>query len=245
MQRRSMLIVTEDVSLFEQLYTFFNEHYYLEIAQDDLSAITKSYKLKPSVILVSHPLSRASTIDLVTQLRHMTAVPILVIGASFAAEERLRMFEAGADDVCVTPIQSLELYYRIKVLQKRGVEQKEKEEEVNVMVFGNMRINFALHNVHIEGVEIPLTKKELALLWILVKNQNKVVRRSELVRVIWGYDHVGDDRMVDTHLNRLRKKLNNNRCDCVITTIWGLGYKIERASASITSAPPSQANAIV
>lgn len=224
-----MLINTANLQLFEQLFTFFQSHYRIELAQDELKCVTKIYQLKPDVVIMSYEQPRLNGIEICTQIRPITSVPILMIGEVPSQEERLRCFEAGADDVLQSPIDTLELYYRINVLLKRRKEMIDNAEEPNILVFGNLAMNRSLHTVHIDGIEVSLTKKEFALLWALVKDQNKVVRRNDLVRVIWGYDYIGDDRMVDTHLNRLRKKLAGNQSDIVITTIWGLGYKIERS----------------
>lgn len=228
MKKNSMLIITGDLQLFEQLYMFFSEHYRIELAQDELNGVTKTVQLKPSVILISYQLPRLQGIEVIPQLRQISSAPMVLIGESLTPEERIRCFEAGVDDIVLAPVHTLELYYRIKVLQKRTVESNEAEEEPNILVFGNLTMNQPLHKVRIGGNDVALTRKEFSLLWVLVRNQNQVVRKNDLVRVIWGYDHIGDDRMVDTHLNRLRKKLAANHCDCVITTIWGLGYKLER-----------------
>ncbi len=227
--KNSMLIITGDLQLFEQLYTFFQAHYRIELAQDELSCVTKIYQLKPDVLILSYEQPRLHGLEISTQIRPITSAPVLMVGNIPSQEERLRCFEAGADDVLQAPIDSLELYYRINVLLKRRIENTDIAEESDILVFGNLVMNRPLHTVHIEGEEVALTRKEFSLLWVLVQNQNKVVRRNDLVRVIWGYDYIGDDRMVDTHLNRLRKKLHNNHSDIVITTIWGLGYKIERS----------------
>lgn len=234
MTKKAMLIVSGDLQLFEQLYTFFEEHYRIELAQDELSGVTKLFRIKPDVIVISYDLPRLSGVEVCAQIRQISTSPIVMLGEQISQVDRLRCFEAGADDVVLTPVDSLEIYYRINVLLKRSKESDEHEDEPNILVFGNLSMNRSLHKVHIESEEVSLTRKEFSLLWVLVKNQNQVVRRNDLVRVIWGYDHIGDDRMIDTHLNRLRKKLQTSQSEIIITTIWGLGYKIERTERKRT-----------
>lgn len=228
MMNQSMLVISSDLQLFESLYMFYQNQYHLELAQDELNCANKIYQLKPDVLIISYHQQRMDGIEICKHIRPISTSPIIIIGDSMPTEERIRAFEAGADDTLQSPLHPLELYYRIRVLSRRGNDSIVEEAEPNIIVFGNIVMNHSLHKVHINGEDIPFTKKEFALLWVLMMHQNQVVRRNDLVRVIWGYDHIGDDRMVDTHLNRLRKKLLTHQSDSVITTIWGLGYKLER-----------------
>jgi DNA-binding response OmpR family regulator len=80
--------------------------------------------------------------------------------------------------------------------------------------------------VHYDKKVLNFTKKEFSILWTLVKKQDEVVTREELLRVVWSYEHLDDDRMIDTHLNRIRKKLKQNSININIKTVWGIGYKL-------------------
>lgn len=228
MDRKSMLIISDDLALFEQLYGFFAEQYHIELAQNELSGVSKLFQLRPDVIILSYHLPRLSGLEVCRQIRQSTSSPIIMIGHNLPLEERINGYEAGADEVYISPIECIELYYKITVLLRRSSGERDKQEEPNAIVFGQLVMNRSSHKAYIDGKELTLTRKEFSLLWILTVHANQVVRRNQLIKVIWGYDHIGDDRMIDTHLNRLRNKLKKYGSDVVITTVWGLGYKVEK-----------------
>ena len=97
-----------------------------------------------------------------------------------------------------------------------------------VLTFGNLKVNLDEYITEISGIRIPLTKRETELLWTLGTNKNKVFSRDNLLSSLWGFDYFGDTRTVDSHIKRLRAKLDEVPHDgWDIKTIWGVGYKFE------------------
>lgn len=228
--KSTMLIVSTNLQFFEHMFAFFSEQYQMELAQDEMSGIRKVTELQPEVVFLDFDVPRMGGVEMCIQLRQITNVPIFIVGDTLSSEQRIRCFEVGADDIVMGQTPPLEIYYRLQVLNRKRQPESAKVDKHDILLIGNLLMNRAMNTAHIDGEELVLTRKEFDLLWLLVENHNQVVRRKELVRVIWGYDYIGDDRMVDTHLNRLRKKLQSKDCDLQITTIWGVGYKLERAS---------------
>lgn len=134
----------------------------------------------------------------------------------------------GADDYIVKPFSPREVMARIRAIKRRLNQQPEALVEQNIYKINDLEINLEEYMLHIGGNKISLTKKEIETMWTLASNPNKVFTRDNLLDSLWGYDYFGDSRTVDSHIKRLRSKL-----DVVahpswnIKTIWGVGYKFE------------------
>ena len=134
--------------------------------------------------------------------------------------------ELGADDYVIKPFSANEVMARVRaVLRRIQVQEQQKQ---NVYDVSNLHIDLDKYTVEIGGEEVPLTKKEIELLWTLAKNSTKVFSRENLLDSIWGYDYFGDSRTVDSHIKRLRAKLDKYEHEgWDIKTIWGVGYRFE------------------
>jgi len=153
-------------------------------------------------------------------IRKTLQVPIIMITARGEDFERIMGLDNGADDYIVKPFSPGEVMARVRaVLRRLGGSGK---------VYNYDRLSISLENylVQIDGVTIPLTKREVELLYILASNKNRVYSREQLLDNLWGYDYIGDTRTVDTHIKRLRAKLAAvPHPTWEIATIWGAGYK--------------------
>ena len=134
--------------------------------------------------------------------------------------------DIGADDYVIKPFSANEVMARVRaVLRRIQVQEQQKQ---NVYDVSNLHIDLDKYTVEIGGEEVPLTKKEIELLWTLAKNSTKVFSRENLLDSIWGYDYFGDSRTVDSHIKRLRAKLDKYEHEgWDIKTIWGVGYRFE------------------
>jgi DNA-binding response OmpR family regulator len=136
--------------------------------------------------------------------------------------DKLLAFELGVDDYMVKPFSPKELLARIKALIRRANPQNE---EAPIIEFEGMKIDILSRNVYINGQKIVIAPKEYELLYFLAKNPNRVFSRNDLLDKVWGYDFMGDDRTVDTHIKMVRDRLGEYRN--FIVTVWGIGYKFE------------------
>ncbi|MPN64355.1 Transcriptional regulatory protein SrrA [bioreactor metagenome] len=134
--------------------------------------------------------------------------------------------DIGADDYIVKPFSPGEVMARIRAVLRRIVNDSVSSK--NLFSFDNLKINIESYTVSINDQSLSLTKKEIEILWTLATNKNKVFTRDNLLNSLWGYDYLGDTRTVDSHIKRLRAKLDNYyHPNWNVTTIWGVGYKFE------------------
>ena len=159
------------------------------------------------------------------EIRQNSMVPIIMITARGEDFEKIMGLDIGADDYIVKPFSAGEVMARIRATLRR---MKMEKQTKNSFVLDNLVIDLDEYNVTIDGQKMNLTKKEVELLWTLAKNKNKVFTRENLLDSIWGYDYFGDSRTVDSHIKRLRAKLEivpHEKWE--IKTIWGVGYRFE------------------
>lgn len=160
------------------------------------------------------------------EIRRKSDVPILMITARGEDFERIMGLDIGADDYIVKPFSSEEVMARIRAILRRI--ERAPESGVKRLSFDNLSISLDDCVVTIDGKKIALTKKELEILYLLLENRNKVFSRDNLLNSLWGYDYFGDSRTVDSHIKRLRAKLDAHaHPNWQVKTIWGVGYKFE------------------
>ena len=182
-----------------------------EIALD--AALTGHYDL----ILLDVMLPGLSGFDLITRIRE-TDTPVIFVTAKGALEDKLKGLRLGADDYLVKPFEILELIERVDVVLRR-VNGASRSFE-----FDDIVVDFSSKRVTRGGTEVILTPKEYDLLEALIKNRNLALSRDRLIYLVWTYDFDGNDRTVDTHIQRLRKKLGiENR----LKTVFKTGYRLE------------------
>ena len=145
---------------------------------------------------------------------------------------RVEGFESGADDYIVKPFSPREVVLRVKALLRRTqstTPEKSEPHARDVIEFNHLIIDNDAHRVLADNEQVNLTPKEYELLIYLAKTPNKVFEREQLLKEVWHYEFYGDLRTVDTHVKRLREKLNKVSSDAahMIQTVWGVGYKFE------------------
>ena len=138
-------------------------------------------------------------------------------------------YEAGADDYITKPFNNREVIARVKaVLRRSSAVKKDEAGGRSHIEYRGLSIDMEKYQVIAFGKKMTFTAKEMELLWCLASNPGKAFSRNQLLETIWGYSYYGDTRTVDTHIKRIRQKLNiPSDSDWDITTIWGVGYKFE------------------
>lgn len=157
--------------------------------------------------------------ELTAEIRKLSEdIPILMLTALEAIDDKEKGFNVGADDYLVKPFILKELALRIKALLRRYKAVSEDK-----IVLPHTELSFNTNTAVINGQNVELTKKEFLLLFKLLSNPNIIFSREQLINEIWGYDSESADRTVDTHIKWLRDKTENE--DFKIVTVRGLGYK--------------------
>jgi DNA-binding response OmpR family regulator len=155
-------------------------------------------------------------------------VPVLLITARGEDFEKIMGLDIGADDYIVKPFSPSEVMARVRAVLRRMTKVEKDVKTGNTITMCNMTINLDEYTLHINGNKMSLTKKEIETMWTLAKNPNKVFTRDNLLDSLWGFDYFGDSRTVDSHIKRLRAKLDAvEHPEWNIKTIWGVGYKFE------------------
>ncbi|OQX95265.1 hypothetical protein B6I21_06335 [candidate division KSB1 bacterium 4572_119] len=164
--------------------------------------------------------------NLIPKLRQKTNAPILMLTARSEMVDKLMGFEAGADDYLTKPFDMMELIARIKALIRRsshGVDGKEK----TTITYKGLSLNLETRRVEIDGDEIELTPTEFTILEIMIKKPGVVFSRNKLIELVMGYEYEGYGRTLDSHIARLRSKLELDvKSPEYIITVFGIGYKL-------------------
>ena len=178
------------------------------------------------IILLDVMMPKKDGFDVCREVRTFSNVPIIMTTARGEDYEKLMGLEIGADDYIVKPFSPGEIIARINAILRRITPKN--DESTKIFSFDNLEIDLNNFTVKINDEIISLTKKEIEILWTLATNQNKVFTRENLLDLIWGFDYFGESRTVDTHIKRLRAKLDNYKHEkWNIKTIWGVGYKFD------------------
>ncbi|MFL0268755.1 response regulator transcription factor [Candidatus Clostridium radicumherbarum] len=155
---------------------------------------------------------------LLRKIKAISNTPVILTTARGEEDDRIFGLELGADDYMVKPISMRELVLRVKLrINTKNSKQKS-------LSFGDLTILEESREVVENNYPIYLTPKEFDLLLFLSKNTEKVFNREQLLSMVWGYDFMGDSRTVDTHIKKLREKINF--CETHLQTVWGIGYKL-------------------
>ncbi|MFD2672857.1 response regulator transcription factor [Marinicrinis sediminis] len=228
------ILVVDDEERIRRLLRMYleKEGFMIDEAEDGETALRKGMERDYGLVILDVMLPGIDGIEVCMKLRQEKATPIIMLTAKGEEVNRVQGFEVGADDYVVKPFSPREVIYRVKAILRRSSATAYLSKEgrsSNNIVFPHLVIEHDAHRVTAGGVDISLTPKEYELLHYLAISPDKVFSREELLKDVWNYEFFGDLRTVDTHVKRLREKLNRVSPDAaaMITTVWGVGYKLE------------------
>lgn len=167
-------------------------------------------------------------LEICRHARTMTRyTPIIIISARSGETHRILGLELGADDYLAKPFSMLELVARVKALFRRQeAMSKNLRLDAGVLIFDNLAIDPLARDVQLNHQSVELTPREFDLLYFFARHPDKVFSRLSLLKQVWGYEHEGYEHTVNTHINRLRIKIEDNPAEPnFIRTVWGKGYK--------------------
>ena len=236
MEKDARILVVDDEERIRKLLRMYleRENYEIEEAENGEEALEIATEDDFDLILLDLMLPGMDGIEVCQQMREQKATPVIMLTAKGEEANRVQGFEVGADDYITKPFSPREVVLRVKALLRRSSTTKFLQTETttkNVIVFPYLTIDHDAHRVLAEDQIINLTPKEYELLYYLAKAPDKVFSREELLKDVWNYEFFGDLRTVDTHVKRLREKLNKVSPNAagMISTVWGVGYKFEAA----------------
>jgi DNA-binding response OmpR family regulator len=204
--------------------------YQVEHAADGHGALRRIDSESWDLVLLDLMLPGTDGFEICRHLRQREGhVPIIILSARTAEAERVLGLELGADDYLPKPFSMLELTARVRALLRR-VEQLKAQPAAQVVQVGSLRVDLAHRVVSLAGRQLALTLREFDLLYFLANHPGRVFSRAELLQRVWGTSFDGFEHTVNSHINRLRTKVEANpQAPRLIETVWGMGYRFNTA----------------
>ncbi|MEA5092643.1 MAG: response regulator transcription factor [Acidaminococcaceae bacterium] len=227
-KQQTILIADDEAQIREILRIYFEKEGFKVVeAADGAEAIVQAQAGKPDIMILDIMMPVLDGLEVCKQVRKISDMPIIMLTAKDDDDDRILGLETGADDYITKPFNTREVVARVKaVLRRSGQSVAVKGKEV--LEFPNLMINLSEYRVIAFGKQVTFTAKEMELLWCLASNPGIVFSRNQLLETIWGYTYYGDTRTVDTHIKRVRHKLDIKKDSAWdILTVWGVGYKFE------------------
>ena len=234
MEGRKILVVEDDETLLDALkYNLVKEGYSVVTAVDGVQALEIARSEKPDLITLDIMLPKLDGFEVCRILRKEMTVPILMLTAKVEEIDKVVGLEIGADDYMTKPFSLREFLARVRAMLRRTEILKQetlsgREVMPTAIKVGNLRIDFARHEVFLGDSILDLSPKEFELLAFLAGNRGQVFARDYLLDKVWGYDYIGDTRTVDVHVRWLRQKIELAPSHPKrLLTVRGFGYKFE------------------
>lgn len=226
----SLLFVEDDTAIRTALrLALEDEGYTVHEAKDGADGLAKFADLNPDLVLLDLRLPDISGFEVCRQLRQHSIVPIIMVTAQTDTHDLVAGLEAGADDYVTKPVVAKELAARIRAALRRTqlVEPTSAGGGVHIHRLGDVELDRQLNVVTKNGIELSLTKTEFNLLCEFADHPGMVMSRDQLLERVWGYEYLGDSRLVDAHIRRLRVKIEDQPMNpTIIQTVHGMGYKL-------------------
>lgn len=228
MKNAKILIIEDDAPIADLLsYGLSLEGYQTLIASNGAAGISEIQSFQPDLLLLDWMLPDQSGLDICKKVTAEYNIPIFMITAKSDITDKVLGLEFGADDYITKPFDLREVIARIRTILRRleqSNHRQQNDSQPDIIRIDHIEIRSEERLVNKNGQPVELTPKEYDLLMTLVRNPGRTFSRSELLDVVWGYHFAGDTRTVDTHIQRLRKKLDATDH---IATVFGIGYKFK------------------
>lgn len=216
--KRKILIIEDEKSLAQVLEdTFLQEGFEIVKAFDGETGIDRFYEDNPDLILLDINLPKKLGWEVCKEIRQTSNTPIIMMTARDSDNDEYNGLSIGADDYITKPFNLKILLLKVKKLLKLDTN--------NIYKFETLSIDIRKGEVSIDGNSTELTRREIQFLEYMIKNKGIIFSRDYLLNEIWGFDFEGDDRVVDTLVKRIRKKLDNY--SFLLKTIRGMGYSFD------------------
>jgi len=220
----STILIVDDDSPIRELASLFlrNDGFEVYEATDGVDALSRLDTVKVDLFIIDIMMPNMDGWELCRELRAAHDLPILMLTAKGETSQKLKGFQMGTDDYLVKPFEPLELVARVHALLKRY-----RIAASQTIQIGELRMDRKSFEVKVNDENLTLPLKEFELLFKLASYPGRTFSREQLIEDIWGYDFVGTDRTLDVHINRLRERFPQEKHSFRITTIRGLGYRLE------------------
>ena len=222
----TILIVEDEFKMRKLIKDYFKKENYIIIEASDGPTAIKEFKDNPNIdiIILDIMIPELDGYTVCEEIREVSTVPIIMLTAKGEEEDKLLGFELGADEYVTKPFSPKVLVARVKAILKRS-SINIKPFNTKIITIGDLKVNIQEKSARIGNSTLQLSPKEYDLLEYMSNNPNMVLSRDSLLNNVWGYDYFGDSRTVDTHIKRLREKLDV--MSYIVKTVRGKGYMLK------------------
>lgn len=220
-----ILAVDDDIHTLELISIYLSQSGYRVIkAVNGKEGLNMLEREHPDLAIIDVMMPVMDGLQLTKFIREQYNIPVLLLTAKGKLEDKEKGYIAGSDDYLVKPFEPKELLFRIRAILRRY----DKTSDVNIRI-GNMLINRKSFEVQIGEEVLVLPLKEFELLSKLASKPNQVFTREQLIETVWGIDFEGDEQTLSVHIKRVRERLSKLETAIQITTVRGIGYKLEES----------------
>ncbi|MBC5709075.1 response regulator transcription factor [Hungatella sp. L12] len=218
---KRILVIEDEPDIQEMLCAYLRDAgYSVSAASDGIQAMDCFHRESWDLILLDLMLPKIDGYGVCELIRRESDVPVIMVTALDTEENQIRGFDLQIDDYVTKPFSMPILLRKIAaVLRRTGSDAESRQ-----LIYRDIVMDLDAYRVTVDGVLLDLTTREFELLKELLQNQGRVLTRSVLLGQLWNYDFIGDERIVDSHIKNLRKKLNRD----YIETVRGVGYRVEK-----------------
>lgn len=231
---KKILIIEDDLEIIKLLEIHLTDLIYsTDKATDGETGLRMALENDYDLILLDLTLPIMDGVEVCKKLRLQKSTPIIMLTAKSEEIDRVLGLEIGADDYITKPFSIRELLARIKAVIRRTSAKPKQEEQSTTLSFENLFIDIDKRKILLNKKRIELSPKEFELLVLMASNPGRNYSRSELLNMIWGYNFEGYEHTVNSHINRLRAKIESDMANpTYILTTWGVGYKFNEDIAT-------------
>ncbi|MCA9979601.1 MAG: response regulator transcription factor [Anaerolineales bacterium] len=228
MAQEKILVVDDEANIRDLAQMYLEQAGFdVTTAVDGQTALETAQQTSPDLVVLDLMLPEIDGWEVCRRLRTQSDTPIIMLTARDDDIDKIVGLEMGADDYMTKPFNPRELVARVRAILRRATTPNAPNptsEAPETHQLGNLSLNSASREVHVDQERIPLRAKEFDLLLTLITHANQVLSRDQLLDLVWGYEYYGNTRTVDVHIAHLRDKLSAS--DLAIETVWGMGYKL-------------------
>lgn len=226
----NILLVEDDKNICEMVCDFLtSENYTVKTAMDGNTAIGLFQNYSMDLVLLDLMLPKSSGFEVLKYIRSVSVIPIIIVTAKDSDTDKMMGLNLGADDYMTKPFSLVELLARMKAnIRRATVYSNSEASKDNMIRYKDLTINSSNYVVSKNGIDLDLTRTEFAIVRLLASNQGRAFSKEQLYNAIWKEPYYENENVLNTHINRLRRKLSNDsEKNNYIKTLWGIGYKME------------------
>lgn len=219
---RKILIVEDDLSIQALLHDFLQQDgYEITLAADGVEAISLFSGKDFDLVLLDIMLPKIDGYSVCEVIRRQSNIPIVMLSALDSEANQIKGFDLQIDDYITKPFSMPVLLRKIAAVLRRT---SLSETENQVITYKNLTLDISAYKAYVDGRDTDVTPREFEILRELLSHQGRILTRENIINLLWKYEFYGDERIIDTHIKNLRKKLNID----LINTVRGVGYRIDK-----------------